>query len=1029
MFGKRLIACMLTGILLGAFAPGAGSESHSDPVTPVVKLDLTHPGYQNLMVAPQYDSEFNRPLAPGALHPVSPTKMNPLDYFCDGISYGDDLAYFWEVPGATYGDIYQNMRFTSVAGYNCTLYTAYVAVYPAAFMGTPDMEILVWDDDGFGFPGTLRATVTIPYTSLPTSLAYVTADLRPFGLVYSDGAEYHIGVNCPNSGAGNVLAILSDNGASATGRHSFYLPGDYPAGWYVWTADYAYTMAVDYCAADIPYSWCYRLEYNCSPYYLWPLPDAYGNDYFSMRFSPYTPETLMTVGLAFFDYGDQSGDVDIFVWGDDAGFPDLTNVLYQTTVAFADIVYYPDYLVVDLSAETIILREEYHVGWSPNDITGGLAYGISDDGACGALRSSVYHAGGWETLYDNSGVDVNFLMYSYGCEDEFAECRHVNNACNLAVYTSLPSAVPDGSGNNVLAIYEGFEPYSWEPGCRLDSVFLALYDRGIPTMYTSNSEVRVYASDGLTWNGLPGAPGTLLGQVTLTPADYVFYPAMTPVDVLSQDIRFEDKIWVGIHSLAPDPEHGIAILADDGTCGGPGSALWWDDNSTSFSARNRYLEAAICCKPGLPPNCPGGDDWPTCGHDFRRSGHSWDPTGDARCKQDILWWTNEAAGMNSNRPVISDGKLIVAFNTKLVAYDINTAAVLWTVSGMPTIGSAFRNTPTVADGYVYFGGGNIPAFNKADVNTGTLMWSRTITTTPLTGNSQYTTSVILTAGSQDGIFFQTEDGKLQGLDIATGADLPGYPIQLNGVGTETISSNGVDVLYVGTDGTLGAGGCGSLYAIDVATGAILWQLDEADLAGHDIDKDTLGTVTKEVFRGPIAVDDDGSLYVLSSFASEVSPGSPPSGARYCIDPTGDIIWAVGGTWQGTTSSTNGYTAPIIDDNLIYVQSLRYWTSESPFVALRKSTGAVMWKHDGFYTSTSYIEGALSCEIDFPNRLYVGNNNANFMAVNADNGVTEFGYQYYVGSGKSYRSTGIAIDPTHVVFTNRNGDVYVMSEQV
>ncbi|NMC42706.1 MAG: PQQ-binding-like beta-propeller repeat protein, partial [candidate division Zixibacteria bacterium] len=932
-----------------------------------------------------------------------------------------DLAYFWEVPGATYGDIYQNMRFTSVAGYNCTLYTAYVAVYPAAFTGTPDMEVLVWDDDGFGYPGTLRGSVTIPYASLPTGLAYVAADLTSLNLVYSDGAEYHIGVNCPNSGAGNVLAILSDDGTSATGRGSFYIPSY--AGWYSWTGDYAFTMAVDFCAGDIPYSDCYDREYNCAPYYIWNLPDAYGDDYFNMRFSVGGPETLMTIGLAFYDAGDQSGDVDIFVWGSDAGFPDLTNVLYQTTVAYADIVYYPDYVTLDLSAENIVPRSDFHIGWSPNDVTGGLAYGISDDGSCGTLRSSEYYGGSWGTMLGDWGADVNFLIKAHLCKDEFSNCMTFENVCNLAAYTTLPSGIPDGSGNNVLAIYEGYD--SWGVGCRLETVYLALYDLGVATMYTENSEVRVYNSDGLTWNGLPGAPGTLLGSVTLTPADYAFYPAMTVADIASQNIRFDDRIWVGIYSLATDPAYGVAILADDATCGGPGAALWWDDETSSFSIRNRYIDIDVCCTPPPEITCTPGEDWPTTGHDFRRTGHSFNSTGDARCKQDILWWVNDAAGLNSNRPVIYGDILVVAFNTKLVAYDINTGAVLWTISGMPTIGSAFRNTPTVADGYVYFGGGNIPAFNKADVNTGALVWSRTITTTPLTGNTQYTTSVIL----GNGIYFTTVDGKLQGLDLATGADLPGYPVQLNGVGEETISSNGVDVLYVGTDGTLGAGGYGSLYAIDAATGTINWQLDEADLAGHDLDNDTLGTVTKEVFRGPIAYDqDDPALYVMSSFASEVA--GAPVGVRYRIAPDGTIKWAVNGVWQGTTSTANGYQAPILDANNVIYQQLRYWTSETGGVqALDKLKGKLQWTGDMFYTETSYIEGAMSCEPIARDILYAGNNNGNFMAKNCDNGVTEFGYQYYVGSGKSYRSTGIAIDPTHVVFTNRNGDVYVMSEQV
>ncbi|MDD4051443.1 MAG: PQQ-binding-like beta-propeller repeat protein, partial [candidate division Zixibacteria bacterium] len=902
---------------------------------------------------------------------------------------------------------------------------AYVAVYPDAFVGTPDMEILVWDDDGFGDPGTLRATVTIPYASLPTSLAYAVADLTSFGLVYSNGEEYHIGVNCPTAGDGDTLAILSDDATSATGRHSFYIPSF--GGWYTWTTDYGFTIASEFCAADIPYSECYTREYNCDPWYVWNLPDDYGDDYFNMRFSVGGPETLKTVSVAFYDAGDQSGDVDIFVWGSSAGFPDLSNVLYQTTVAFADIVYYPDYVTLDLSAENIVLRDDFHIGWSPNDVTGGLTYGLSDDASCGTIRSSEYFSGAWGTMLNDWSADVNFVIKADLCKDEFSTCMSFENICLIAGYNSVPNGTPDGAGNIRTGIYEGYD--SWGIGCRLETIYFGFYfPESVPTLYTTNTDVKICASDGLTWNGLPGAPGTLLGTVTLTPADYVAYPAMTEVDVASMNIRFDDRIWVGALSQSPDGTHGFALLVDDGTCGGPGRAIWWDDNTSSFSASNNFIDIDVCCTPPLERTCTPGEDWPTAMHDYRRTGASFNSTGDARCKQSTLWWVNDVNGMNSNRPTIYDGKVIVCFNNHIAVYDVNTGAVLWTLSGLPYINATFRNSVTVQDGYVYFGGGNLPAFTKADVNTGAVAWVRTITTTPLTGNTQYTNSVILNIDGADAIFFQTEDGKLQALDCATGANLAGYPVQLNGVGTETISSNGVDVIYMATDGAYGTG-YGSIYAIDAATGAINWQLNEADLAGHSIDGDD-GTFTKEVFRGPIAVDDDGALYVMSSFSTEGGDGSgyaAPSGARYRISPNGTIVWATAGGWQGTTSTYNGYEGPILDASNVYFHALGYWTSETSLLARDKLKGKLVWTYDGFYPSTTYMDGALSCEPLVPDVLYAGNTYGNFFAVNADNGTTLFGYQYY--STGSYRSCGISIDPSHVVFTNRIGDVFVMNEQV
>jgi hypothetical protein len=76
---------------------------------------------------------------------------------------------------------------------------------------------------------------------------------------------------------------------------------------------------------------------------------------------------------------------------------------------------------------------------------------------------------------------------------------------------------------------------------------------------------------------------------------------------------------------------------------------------------------------------------------------------------------------------------------------------------------------------------------------------------------------------------------------------------------------------------------------------------------------------------------------------------------------------------------------------------------------------------------NWVEGALFCEYLLPDLLYVGNMDAQFLVINIDDGSIEFEYNYVAGG--SNRGVGAAIDASHVAFTNRQGDLYVFTEQV
>ena len=168
---------------------------------------------------------------------------------CQFLDYsGGAAAYIRLIPDDNNLD-YFNMRFTIDGPFSmdpiCTLTTAWVAVYPPAFVGEPDLELVVWSD-GNGEPGEELARVNIPFSQLPTSMAYDEVDLTPFNLGFYDGEQYYCGVTTTDQ-ANTTLAILFDDGNNGTGRSWLQYDGQ----WYTWAdlfgTDYNILIGTEYC--------------------------------------------------------------------------------------------------------------------------------------------------------------------------------------------------------------------------------------------------------------------------------------------------------------------------------------------------------------------------------------------------------------------------------------------------------------------------------------------------------------------------------------------------------------------------------------------------------------------------------------------------------------------------------------------------------------------------------------------------------------------------------------------------------------
>jgi hypothetical protein len=131
-------------------------------------------------------------------------------YYDDTCTYG----YAWPLPQDS-SDWFA-VRFTNDEVTACTLTVIRIKLYRPFMTGTPDLQICVYDDDGFGLPGTPLATETVAYADLPPDhFGWAEVDFAA-PLVFGAGEEFHIGITSIG-GVGDTLYPLTDAG---TGPHA-----------------------------------------------------------------------------------------------------------------------------------------------------------------------------------------------------------------------------------------------------------------------------------------------------------------------------------------------------------------------------------------------------------------------------------------------------------------------------------------------------------------------------------------------------------------------------------------------------------------------------------------------------------------------------------------------------------------------------------------------------------------------------------------------------------------------------------------
>lgn len=184
----------------------------------------------------------------------------PADRSCITVYYYDDtatVAYVWKVPQSGASEF--AVRFDQQGSPVCTLMTAWVLLYGPNMTGTPDVEIVVYDDDGTGLPGIQLAAAPVPYALLPaTGPGWIAADFSGHNLIFSEGENYHIAVRVSPAVEGDTVSVFSD---AATGPYSGENHSTYYDGGFWWTlnsavgTDYVFMIEAEVCCGNGPLVW------------------------------------------------------------------------------------------------------------------------------------------------------------------------------------------------------------------------------------------------------------------------------------------------------------------------------------------------------------------------------------------------------------------------------------------------------------------------------------------------------------------------------------------------------------------------------------------------------------------------------------------------------------------------------------------------------------------------------------------------------------------------------------------------------
>ena len=159
---------------------------------------------------------------------------------------------------------------------------------------------------------------------------------------------------------------------------------------------------------------CERITYACDPAYVWIVPHPGGHKYYLQQFTPDRPETVKTIYVALYNavgYPTTADQVRFFVCTMNGNVPDTADIVFDSTLTHNELVFYPNYITIDVSNRNLIFSDDYFVGITlPAGATGQLA-AISDEGDCPPGQGWTNYSGSWYLFGDIYAVGyINLLI-------------------------------------------------------------------------------------------------------------------------------------------------------------------------------------------------------------------------------------------------------------------------------------------------------------------------------------------------------------------------------------------------------------------------------------------------------------------------------------------------------------------------------------------------------------------------------------------------------------------------------------------
>ncbi|MGD8822364.1 MAG: PQQ-binding-like beta-propeller repeat protein, partial [Anaerolineales bacterium] len=943
----------------------------------------------------------------------------------------------------------------------------------SANSGGCSIEVGVWSDVA-GLPGTLIFADTIAAADLPHPVAwsgdYVSHTFSS-PVVVSDAEAFHISWGpTDDSPVDDYVECLFTRANSSQPDYQvtpFTSEFLYPdgGGWFknadLWSSGDADNLQdVSYCVA---FSDCYTQDPIPDPGYIWSgwwLPDDSYTDCplvgYAQRFVSEGPDTLKQVRIFHKDDGGVlypetgTNGMIVRIWPDDgtgnidaSGGPLAERIITGTR---ADL--FPqgqtyggtNWVYADFSADNLVLIGPWHVSVEPTSTdpaAGQFNFYMSyeypgddayySDGTGGSVKFTC--DGEWhrqsESSYWQTDMDwldeMSFWVRPELCRDEFYECQE---------QATFNGTINAGWGLPCCAA----QRVSGQPVNKVSSVWvLPFFDDAYGLDPANNGQPDLVVT---LYSVTPTGPGAEIYSVTVPYGDYV--PTGWNEVVIPDVVTYGD-FYAGYSfddTNDPGSYFDFPVNSNDGSEVNGGmyyyssnSAAWVHFSDVSGDTDNDLgMYVDFCSIPVEERPCTP-DDWVTLQHDFQRTGASGVAVGDAQCRLGLNWSYQHPTLSGANMgPVIYNGLMVTPFrgtNTEYKAFDLYSKAEQWTVT-YPA-GTNTRCVPTVAyiaalDKDVVFvaGGDNDQLVEALDLADGSVLWSiaggdlPSLTTSDLV---TYGNFILLNDGTDDVLYFATDNGKIFAVNAADGTMYWAAPYQF-GSGyliNRTGATDGDSLLFYGLQGSFGNGDVICVRALD---GTLKWQLSTDGLKGNEA---WGGGIQLEGFRAGIAYDaGEGVIFTTSTVVGPY----PAAGTLYRINALSGI------TEEVAPCNGAGYmTTPLIDQNAIYQSTYPTWVGplNGQFQSFRKDDlsllYSILWSESYPANVYSAAEIFLSCEPNGRADLAFMFDVAGFLRViDVDQGVELYNRRISAGNGAGGAIAMDTAGESHVVVQTSAGGI-------